>query len=966
MSSPILGEDIYSFGYMNGESFQKEAISINGTPLQVLDQNFVPNIANLNRVLTNSEIVDKPVIIISVAGDTRKGKSLLLNIILRYLYAQKEHKSKWFDTSNADVIYLNGFEWSSELKSNTDGIWVWSEPMYVKGIDYPILLVDTQGTFGDDTDISISTKIFGLSALTSSLLIFNVKERLNNNDLSNLDIFAQVGQKMSHLYGKMRPFQKLLFLIRDWKFDQYKFGFEGGQKYVNDFLKVTEKQSTNLQDIRRRVQESFPDINGFLLPHPGEKVDKGVFLYASDFKHEFRDEINNFVKELFTTSYLYPKTLNGHIITGNQLYNYFTSFINSFNSGEVLTPQSIFDAADLVAVAEASDFYKAELESYQEKGNNELRELRKFNETVIRKTFESFARNPKRYGAVKIDVVLKLFDNIWKVFDQFKSQVEIKHKIIVQEATNTYKSEIQKFSSEKMNLLKKQEFIQKHHESLQKAVTHFVTHPQRCDDVTNEQMTELLNNVWSLFGEEHEKGQLCEQQACSKLDLCIQQVLKIYKQNMEHFLDLEASNIFVNKNNLRNLHLKEMDTALKAFEEEKENLGLSYIGEFYVEKLKSHILISYETYYKKMCEKIFEFANSAAKSRYEIEMEKLLSRDISNLPNDNEMLIAHLTQIEEVKKVFRNYTENEDNEVVESHINRLIVNVENKFESFKANLLSRQKSVNEKYVNAVRLAKQEYSEAMESLFRVYGDFDSNHLSLEHVDKLKNAENKFRSLIGADLEKYAHDYIVLLRREIWELYYNRFLSREYVLKMTKSKKKVALASEAIKICVVGDANVGKTSFILRFIGNHFPEYKEADNGNNVMPQIVSVENKYYNIAIWDMPRMLRPLPEGFYRYAEAIAVVFDVTSEESFKNTVDWMSEIKEHVPSAKIVLIGNKIDLKTERMVSKDKAEMFAKEMKIPYIELSAKTGVKETIDKGVKRIVKLVVDSRWKFCSIS
>ncbi|RWS22349.1 atlastin-3-like protein, partial [Leptotrombidium deliense] len=280
---------------------KSEVVTYSGCPLQIVDQNFSPNIENLKQIFSHPDVVDKPVIVLSVAGDTRKGKSFLLNILLRYLYSSKDNGKQWFDTSANEIISLTGFEWSNSLKSNTDGIWIWSEPLYVKGIDEPIILMDTQGTFGDDTDVSISTKIFGLSALTSSILIFNVKERLNNNDLSNLDIFAQVGQKLSHLYGKMRPFQKLLFLIRDWKFDQYSVGFDGGQKYVDDFLKITEKQSANLQESRRRVYESFPEISGYLMPHPGEKVDKGTFLYSHDFKREFRMEINNFVKGLFTT-----------------------------------------------------------------------------------------------------------------------------------------------------------------------------------------------------------------------------------------------------------------------------------------------------------------------------------------------------------------------------------------------------------------------------------------------------------------------------------------------------------------------------------------------------------------------------------------------------------------------------------------------------------------------------------------
>ncbi len=99
------------------------------------------------------EVVDKELVILSIAGDLRKGKSFFLSLLLQYLKQGGRRIA-----SNNDVLLEGGFKWRGGSKRHTTGISLWSEPFCVRTADdreVAILLMDTQGlhdfeqTFGD-------------------------------------------------------------------------------------------------------------------------------------------------------------------------------------------------------------------------------------------------------------------------------------------------------------------------------------------------------------------------------------------------------------------------------------------------------------------------------------------------------------------------------------------------------------------------------------------------------------------------------------------------------------------------------------------------------------------------------------------------------------------------------------------------------------------------------------------------
>ena len=101
-----------------------------------------------------------------------------------------------------------------------------------------------------------------------------------------------------------------------------------------------------------------------------------------------------------------------------------------------------------------------------------------------------------------------------------------------------------------------------------------------------------------------------------------------------------------------------------------------------------------------------------------------------------------------------------------------------------------------------------------------------------------------------------------------------------------------------------------------------------------------KNLYAKLIIHDTAgqEKYRSMTRSYYKNAKGIILVFDLTNENSFLKLNKWITEISENTEDVVIILVGNKADL-NDRKVDKKKAENFAKERDIKYIETSAKEG---------------------------
>lgn len=152
--------------------------------------------------------------------------------------------------------------------------------------------------------------------------------------------------------------------------------------------------------------------------------------------------------------------------------------------------------------------------------------------------------------------------------------------------------------------------------------------------------------------------------------------------------------------------------------------------------------------------------------------------------------------------------------------------------------------------------------------------------------------------------------------------------------------------AFKFIIVGDHEVGKTSIIRRFVEKKFSGDYRATIGLNILTHNFNFQENEINVQLWDIgaQQYFKRIRKIYFSGAEAAFIVFDLTNETSFKSIKTWYQEIfdfleGENIP---IVIIGNKIDLLDQRVVSTEEGQKLASSLSetgLSYLETSALTG---------------------------
>ncbi|KAL3453794.1 ras family-domain-containing protein [Aspergillus insuetus] len=186
------------------------------------------------------------------------------------------------------------------------------------------------------------------------------------------------------------------------------------------------------------------------------------------------------------------------------------------------------------------------------------------------------------------------------------------------------------------------------------------------------------------------------------------------------------------------------------------------------------------------------------------------------------------------------------------------------------------------------------------------------------------------------------------------------------------------SSSVKLVLLGEAAVGKSSLVLRFVNNDFQENKEPTIGAAFLTQKCSLPTRTIKFEIWDTAGQERfaSLAPMYYRNAQAALVVYDVTKPSSLTKAKHWVAELQRQAsPGIVIALVGNKLDLTSDgsgdteadterdpgaegedagenqeeqedntpgdaRKVSTREASTYAEEESLLFYETSAKTGL--------------------------
>ncbi|PAN16778.1 hypothetical protein PAHAL_3G085800 [Panicum hallii] len=143
----------------------------------------------------------------------------------------------------------------------------------------------------------------------------------------------------------------------------------------------------------------------------------------------------------------------------------------------------------------------------------------------------------------------------------------------------------------------------------------------------------------------------------------------------------------------------------------------------------------------------------------------------------------------------------------------------------------------------------------------------------------------------------------------------------------------------KVVLIGDSGVGKSNLLSRFTRNEFCLESKSTIGVEFATRTLHVEGKIIKAQIWDTAgqERYRAITSAYYRGALGAVLVYDVSKPTTFENISRWLKELRDHADSnIRIMLVGNKTDLRHLRAVTTEDAQNFAEAEGLSYIETSA------------------------------
>jgi Ras-related protein Rab-2A len=159
-------------------------------------------------------------------------------------------------------------------------------------------------------------------------------------------------------------------------------------------------------------------------------------------------------------------------------------------------------------------------------------------------------------------------------------------------------------------------------------------------------------------------------------------------------------------------------------------------------------------------------------------------------------------------------------------------------------------------------------------------------------------------------------------------------------------------------IIGDTGVGKSCLLLQFTDKRFQQVHDLTIGVEFGARMITIDNKQIKLQIWDTAgqERFRTITSAYYRGADGIIMVYDVTARESFNQVRQWLVEVDKYAQADTCkLLIGNKSD-RTDRVVSEAEGAALARELNMPFLETSARTAenVEAAFVKMAETLMKL------------
>eukprot|EP00760_Papus_ankaliazontas_P008546 PhM_4_TR13880/c0_g1_i1/m.56447/K07910/RAB18; Ras-related protein Rab-18 len=178
-------------------------------------------------------------------------------------------------------------------------------------------------------------------------------------------------------------------------------------------------------------------------------------------------------------------------------------------------------------------------------------------------------------------------------------------------------------------------------------------------------------------------------------------------------------------------------------------------------------------------------------------------------------------------------------------------------------------------------------------------------------------------------------------------------------MTSASSSDSVVDHTLKVVMLGDSAVGKSSLMSCFVEGTFEPDISATIGVDFKVKYINQSGKRIKLTVWDTAgqERFRTLTSSYYRGVHGVVLVYDVSVRETFEHVQAWVEELQRYVSSyADVVklLVANKIDL-PEHAVSRSEGQAVARDHGMMFIETSAKTsvGVQQTFTEVVQKVLE-------------
>ena len=167
----------------------------------------------------------------------------------------------------------------------------------------------------------------------------------------------------------------------------------------------------------------------------------------------------------------------------------------------------------------------------------------------------------------------------------------------------------------------------------------------------------------------------------------------------------------------------------------------------------------------------------------------------------------------------------------------------------------------------------------------------------------------------------------------------------------------------KLLLIGNSSVGKSCILLRFSDNIFNDNFLPTIGVDFKIRTFDLQSKTIKMQIWDTAgqERFKTITSSYYRGAHGVILVYDITDRQSFKDLENWLLETEKHASEDIVkILVGNKNDLESSRVVTYNEGKNYAINNGMEFIETSAKVNV--NIEEAFFTIARKIKEKVQKF----